>query len=283
MKILYPEEHHQCLFFHKENAPIEIVNISKGETYEFVSQDNHMVFVMEGTLHFSSEVCPQKTVRQNHFTIHPADCNSVMEATTENVLVIMRLPANSKSCLELTLEKNSFSFTEKRELFILKTNSHVNLFLDSIVAYMDSGLFCSFLFDIKIKEFFYILKAYYPIEDVKHLMEPVYNRDRFFSELVMLHYKKSKNVRDLASKLRYSQNEFEKHFKKNFKIAAKQWLHEERAKNIYEEINNSHKSLKAICHEYGFGSPSIFNDYCKRIFHHTPGAMRKKKNLQAGA
>ena len=75
----------------------------------------------------------------------------------------------------------------------------------------------------------------------------------------------------------YSLSGFQKRFKKVFGVSAYHWMKDVRSKSIYHQINSTEKSFKEISDEYGFSSPSHFNDFCKVHFGTTPGRIRRKK------
>jgi AraC-like DNA-binding protein len=59
-------------------------------------------------------------------------------------------------------------------------------------------------------------------------------------------------------------------------MSPSQWMQVQKSRVIYHEINCSDKTFAELGYEFGFSSPSHFNNFCKKMFKCAPGTIRKK-------
>lgn len=209
----------------------------------------------------------------------PAGNNFEATAKQNASILIFRIRAKLELCDAYSIEKLKAEFHESdefKDIGYLDVDERLTGYLASVTTYIKDGLRCYYLFLIKLKELFFLLRAYYPKDELYHFFYPIISNDTTFSDLVLKNHHKAKTVQELANLVNYSLSGFQKKFKKVFGVPAYQWMNEQRSKSILHEINTNKKSFKEISFEYGFSSPSHFNDFCKINFGDTPGKIRKK-------
>jgi AraC-like DNA-binding protein len=120
------------------------------------------------------------------------------------------------------------------------------------------------------------------MKDLRAFFSAILSDDLKFSLHIMREYHPALTVGDLAKKMNYSLTGFEKRFKKVFDMPPSKWMQTQRAQAIYHEINCSDKTIAELGYEFGFSSPSHFNNFCRKIFKESLGNIRKrnKKNSQ---
>lgn len=278
-ELLYVEEHLGCFHYSKENALIKVKKIKKGETFDYRSSENCIIFLLKGRISFSFGINDEKLLEKGQFMIHPARTNILNHVLEDGVIVTMRLLTNLSFCDHFTFEDfyDESNEDNKPDLNYLEMNVILKDFLNSLARYWNDGLRCTYFLELKVREFLYILRAYYPKEQLKIFFKPILNKDFQFSEQVFQHYQQAKSAKELAEMMNYSFSGFHKRFKRVFGVSVNKWMQHEMARNIYHEIKCSTKTFGEIGFEFGFTSPSHFNDFCKRIFHETPGTIRKGK------
>jgi AraC-like DNA-binding protein len=193
-------------------------------------------------------------------------------------LILMRLHGAKQLCdcfpLDKLLSEKTPNF--KPNLYYLDINERMDTFLSFLDTCMSDGLRCIYYFELKIKEFYFLLRAYYKKEDLLGFFYPLLSYDIPFSDMILNNHYKVRTVQELAELTHYSLSGFQKHFKKVFGVSAYHWMKDERSKVIFHQINCTNKSFKVISEEYGFSSPSHFNDFCKLHFGTTPGHIRHR-------
>jgi AraC-like DNA-binding protein len=183
--------------------------------------------------------------------------------------------------LELLLELHGKS-KKTADIEILVPNQRLTNFVETMQEYVKDGLKCTFFFDIKIREFLFLIRAYYDRTIVFNFFKPIYSTDFVFSNDVYKNIDSVKTVKEMADALNYSLSGFEKKFKKVFNLSPYQWMQEQKARKIYHEIHCSKKTFAEMAFEYDFSSPAHFNVFCKLFFGSTPGKLRKE-NMERAA
>jgi len=280
MELLYKQEHLTCYNYEKGNRPtIEKRSIAKGQPWNIFSIDNKVIFILKGSLQFSFGEISDQIIAEDKMMMIPAGSHLQCEAQEDSTFIIIRLHNTKHLCdcfsLDLLLREETKDF--KPGFYSLNINERVESFLAFLDTCMSDGLKCTYYFELKSKEFYFLLRAYYTKKDLLAFFYPLLSHDISFSEFVIKNHYKAKTVQELADLMHYSLSGFQKRFKKVFGVSAYHWMKEERSKAIYHQINGTEKSFKEISDEYGFSSPSHFNDFCKANFGNTPGKIRRQK------
>ncbi len=274
--MLYLNEHRICRNYQEHPKPmIECREIAKGETLASKLTENKIFFILKGII-FLSYGSYQDTLSKGFFIVVPGGNDYTISVLEDTYIVICRLKNNLQLCEQYSIEK---LFTGQNDQFVdcspLQMKGPMELYVNHLIKYLEDGIRCIYLFDLKMKEFFFILRNYYTKEDLRMFFCPLLSHDFEFSDFVLKNHRKVKNVKEFAELANYSISGFEKRFKKVFRISAYKWMREQKAKEILHEIQNSRKAFKEIGWEYGFSSPAQFNDFCKSNFGMTPGKLRE--------
>jgi AraC-like DNA-binding protein len=272
-----------CYEYTSGEPLIEVINKNKGERFEFESKDNVIIMVLKGRFLFSSGMVTNKVVSSGTFFLHPHRYAAVFEMLENTEYIVMHLNINIHFCDQVSLmeiyDRRVGLPKQRTDIFVLPINDIVGAFISFFQKLCDGFYTCNYLFDLKIKEFFYILREYYPKADLQQFFHPILNKDLRFSEFVFENAGKVRTAKELADLFNYSFSGFEKRFKKVFGMSVNKWLQQELSRKVYHAISCSNKTIMEISFEYGFSSPSYFNDFCKRIFKETPGAIRKRHKM----
>jgi len=279
MKLLYPEEHIHCFNYSSNNGPaIEDIKLSQNDSWDFLSAYNKILFLLEGELTYSYNEHRNKRISRDKMITLPSNAHIEVQAQQNSRLIIFRLHTKVQLCDTFSLDR---LFTENMnndiKIGAIDIVEPVSSYLSSLLAHVANGLKCIYFFQIKVQELFFMLRAYYPKDKLAVFFKPLIDNNTTFSDFVLENYKKVKSVKELAEIANYSLSGFQKHFKKVFGVSAYQWINDQRSKSVLHELNNSEKPLKEISDNYGFSSPSHFNDFCKSQFGETPGEIRKKR------
>lgn len=160
----------------------------------------------------------------------------------------------------------------------LKVCKPLDQFLQNVISYIDNGIDCKQIHEIKQKEFFIIFKHYYSLKEQAMFLYHSLSKDMDFRSIVMCNYLKAKNSEELARICGYSVKSFHRLFKQNFNQSPYQWMLQMTASHIKGRLIDQTIPLKAIVAEFGFASPSHFNTYCKRYLGDTPMQIRERSN-----
>lgn len=281
MQLLYINEHLSCLNYEGGSSPtIEIKNILKRKLWKTEAQVAKIIFITKGAIKISFGDIEEEIQQGKIILIPPATKLKIL-AKEDTCITIFRLRVQIRLCDRYSLEqllRDENINTVKKQNF-LDINPIMSGYINMLNTCIIDQLRCIYFFEIKIKELFFLLRAYYSKKKLLCFFYPLLSQDTRFSDLILRNYNKIKTVKDLADLTHYSISGFEKRFKRVFGISPFKWLKQQKAKNIYHEINCSGKTFKEISLEYDFNSPAHLNNFCKINFGDTPGNIRKLNNI----
>lgn len=279
--LLYKDEHCNCFNYeHEGSGVVEIYRLKKNVKIDINPNYHKVLFVREGFISFKKTGHSEKKMNPGNMLLIQSEEHISVRAVTDTVMVSIRIPIEKQLCDTYSFERllSEVKAEKRRENGqILPINIRIQYYLDFLIECTTDGLRCTHYFDLKTKEFLFLLRAYYTKKDLYHFFHPLLTNDITFSQLIIQNSNRVKTVQELADLTNYSLSGFQKRFKKAFGISAHQWLNTQRAKSILHDISNSKLSLKEICYNYGFSSQSYFNDFCKTNLGCTPGQLRNKK------
>lgn len=283
MKLLYVDEHFSCYNYEKKDRPaIEDISMAKQETWQINTVDNKILFVTKGSLIFAYGEYAGQTITEGKLMLVPSGCKFHAEALEDAEITVFRIRMRIQLCETFSLEKlKDEDLTGMPIPFYLDLDERLAGYLSALRGHIEDGMRCFYYFQLKLKELFFLLRAYYPKEELAAFFAPLLSGDLSFSEAIYHNYQNVRTVRELADKMNYSLSGFQKRFKKVFGVSAHNWIIEQRGREILSDINCSDKTLKDISDNYGFSSPSHFNDFCKSHFGDPPGRLRKKMKKEA--
>ena len=280
MELCHVEEQASCFQYGAKQPSIEVVELKGGNDIQFSSDSNKILFMISGTLNVSGKKVQNKKIKTGESVLIPSQTPCVATAMKDANIVVMRLDFNISFCgnlsLEQLLEQHGKIKKEAHNIGILTPNPKLTHFAHAMQEYVNDGLKCSYFYDVKIREFLFLIRACYDEQKIFEFFKPIYSSNFVFSNNVHKNLEKVKTARELAKLLNYSLSGFEKKFKRIFRSSPYQWMQKQRAKKIYHEIHCTQKTFTEIAFKYGFASPAHFNVFCKLSFGQKPGDIRKE-------
>lgn len=288
MELLYRNEHEQCFHFdHSEKPVIELVRIAKERSDEIQIRSNEVVFFMEGRLRFTFHNLPGCESMKGQILFLPAGVRFSYLASAPTMLIIFRILEPIRLCDNFTIEKlydtehkneNGDSYRPKTHSFsILPINTRMWYFLDGIIDCYNDGIRCKSYSELKIKEFFLLLRLYYPREAIYDFLYMVLSGDMAFSEYVRQRWQRFRNVEEIAGAMHMTSRQFSFKFKNIFGVTPYKWMKEGRSKIIRQQLLTTNKPIKQIALENGFCNISQFTTFCKKELGNTPLEIRKTR------
>jgi len=280
MNLCHPDEHLICSqYSNLKDQKIEITEVAKGNSLHFYSEMNQIIFVIKGSLTLFCKKVNNKKINNGELFLISLHRPGFITALEDITMMVIKLNLNINFCerlpLDLLLEKTHDN-EEDDNIGILIANQKIMDYATSIQENrVDNELNCCYYYDIKIREFLFLLRAYYDKKQIMSFFYPIFSGDYVFQSKIYKHLENAKTVKELAPLLNYSLSGFEKKFKRVFDVSPYQWMQEQKAKKIYHEITCSKKSFTEMSFDYGFSSPAHFNDFCRTHFNNTPGGIRK--------
>ncbi len=278
--LLYVKEHTSCFNYNRKGeSALEVFNYENGDFIEKDSFDNSIVFITSGSCRVSSGTFLNTEIADKKILLFPPGAHFQIEFMEKSTIIICHATELVRLCEctpieKLLPEKSSGHFSP--EFNMLDINGQIEGFLNEFIKHTNNGLKCIYYSELKNKELFYLLRAYYKKEDLARFFQPLLSNDARFTQFIYKNYRKVNSVQELTELSFYSVSGFKKQFTKVFGVSASEWMREQKAKNIYHELNCSSLTIKELCHKYEFASVSSFNAFCKQHFGLPPGEIRKQ-------
>lgn len=275
-ELLYADVHKACYHYDKQESPtIRTVVFEKDREIQINFNTIIMVLEGKGSLSYGKNV--NRPMKKEEILLLPIYTQVKFYVEEKLTILIFRLHPSFHFCDHFSLEALYMgAVKKKKEIFNpLKMNDRVKSYVNSLLLYLDDGLKCRYFLELKIKELFYVLRAYNSEKDLAAFFQPILSEDMEFHNFIMNNYQTTKTVKEFAQKANYSITGFEKRFKKVFGTTAHEWMKDQLASSLYHEINCSRKTFMEISDTYGFSSSAHFSNFCKSVFGMSPSAIRK--------
>ena len=281
VKLLDNQSHLLCHNNMKyDNSIVRYVEFDKKKEIESKFAKNCILLTLKGEASISFGQNINKLIKAGSMILLPAETEIAAIIKKNTCVLIFYLPLSFSFCDHVSLEILSQEIGKKKKHDfpspVLKTNKYIENFVKSFLPSWEDGLRCNLFFELKIKEFLFLLWNYTTKEDLAAFFAPILTNDMKFYALIQENYKSVKTVKELAGLTDYSLAGFEKRFKRVFGIPAYQWMRKQMSNDLYHEICHSKKSFMIISRNYGFSSSAHLTNFCKSFFGLTPKAIRKE-------
>ncbi|MDR0810652.1 MAG: helix-turn-helix domain-containing protein [Paludibacter sp.] len=280
-KLLYANEHIHCQYYdNSKEARIEKLVLADGEQWNTTPAINHIFVIYKGSIRFSFGYYVNQCCSENHFFFLPATQHIHIYAEENSQLIIFRLYNKIQFCDQYRLENLKKQVVDNRIIrcktapYLLEINDIMLLYIKQLERCLEEGLKCKYYLEGKIKELFFILRAFYLKEDLIVSFHDTLSEDNNFSNFVICNHNKY-NLNELAAAMNYSGSGFYRRFKQTFGMTPSKWITEQKAKEVYHRICTDDVCFKELSDELGFSSLSHFYGFVKNNFGQTPGEIRK--------
>lgn len=275
-RLLYQQEHFSCYNYEKEqNARLEILNRPARFILERNLIDTEIVFLIKGRFKLSYGKLVNKEITEGKMMLFPPGSHIVAEVIEDVHFIICRLRDVVQLCECMSLERlHKETECDSGDFYMLDMNDRINKFIELFVECVEDGLHCTYYFNTKMKELFFMLRAYYIKEQLASFFCPMLGKDAQFMNLMYRSYRNVKTVQELADLSNYSLSGFKKQFQKVFGTSASEWMSQQKATRVFQDLNNSPLSIKELAYKHDFSSVSAFSSFCKQKFGIPPGKIR---------
>ncbi|NDV95290.1 AraC family transcriptional regulator [Dysgonomonas sp. 521] len=292
-ELLYASEHLDCPNYDNRQRPaIEMISHKQGDSFQVQPWVHKLIFVLEGEMRCSTALADYYPVRMGQILFLPANRSLSCNIAKDTHIAVIRLYDKIQFCDCFGLENlkaiDNLHNNKSRELYtkagaqaspyLLEAKPVMKRYLEMLTLCHRAGLKCRYYNEGKVRELMFILRAFYPKEQLARFFAPALTTDTYFSQFVMSNYTRYTNLAGLAQAMGYTVSGFEKKFRKVFQCAPYAWMRRQKAEEAYHSIKTSDLSLKQISTEFGFSSHPAFIKFIRQNFGQTPGQIRKKNN-----
>lgn len=276
IKLLYSQEHFSCFNYEKgQNAQLEIFEQPAGRVFTRSLVDTEIVFLISGRFRLSYGKLMKEEITAGKIMLFPPGSHVVAEVVEDVHFIICRLRDVVQLCECMSLERlHSEAGIIPEGFHMLDTNDRISKFIEQFVECVNDGLRCTYYFSTKMKEFFFLLRAYYTKVQLAGFFSPMLGKDAQFMNLMYRNYRNVKSVHELAALSNYSLSGFKKQFQRVFGTSASEWMSAQKATRVFQDLNNSPMSIKELAERHDFSSVAAFSTFCQNKFGMPPGKIR---------
>jgi AraC-like DNA-binding protein len=184
-------------------------------------------------------------------------------------MVIFSFKILRSVCDKLFIQRMLEHDEKLESLGVLPLRKPLEDFLDTMVYYLGEGLNCEHLHEIKEKELFLLLRAFYNRTELSKLFHEILGESDFRS-LIVQNYMKVKSIGELASLANMGRTTFDSKFKSVFGVSARQWILGQTAKQVRMKAMDPDITICDLMTEFNFNSATHFNWFCRKQFQCTP-------------
>lgn len=272
----------QCNSYqHKEpEAQVKIAKIRKGGTFEHDPGEQEIAFLCKGNVRLSSTKEKDEIVEEGKMMLLPYGEHLILEALEDIYICICRLTLEVAICESLRVEVLCKSIPQGEKPFRpLVMKEPIIRFLDSFISCIQDKLTCTHFIQMKMSELMFLLRAYYPKEEIATFFFPLLGADMIFRSYVYKNATTINSVKELAAKLNMSERGFLKRFKRVMDCTPSDFINTQKMKQIKKELLYTYSPIKEISDKYGFSSVQAFTTFCKRELKKTPARIRKENSF----
>ena len=259
---------------------IEFLSSQTKRTFNKKSESALLFFLLEGQL----EVSYRAVVRQmekGYFFLIPANESYSICCTGGTKMMVCSLEEKllvrhkRKAGLLCDIYNTKLPDLEDCELLPVKTNRYIQSVLNDCLGVMNSGFLCTRYTECKTEELLILLRSYYPNELLARLFQPAFNSKVDFELAVKKNRDKLFTVEEFAAAAHLDRNTFRQKFKEMYGTTPTEWIKQERANLVLQELMEGKKPIADIVSDYKFSNFPNFIRFCNMHFKSTPGNIRK--------
>jgi AraC-like DNA-binding protein len=280
--LFYLEEHKSCYKYKSDyESGFKFMNLKSGASIKTMNTSyNHLMFLREGLMNIRCNENLHCHLQQEECILIPRSETMSCEILQDAALMVMNFDVLHSICDKAMLHlyrphvsSTKFSFTP------VPIRYPMSAFLDLLETYLDGGIECEHLHEIKQKEFFLVLRRCYSKDEILNLLHPIIGISDF-KNFILRNYQRVDNVGDLADMSGMGRTAFDCKFRDVFGMSTRQWMLKRTAAHIRHKIMDPEVTIKDIMNEFKFNSATHFNRFCKQQFNCTPGELLKRSRIR---
>lgn len=158
----------------------------------------------------------------------------------------------------------------------LPINDRAQLYIDSLLPFLEDGILPIDYQKIKIDEFIYILFGYYTPSELIPFFHTILGENTSFRLWILRNIIEVSSVEQLAARAHMSRSGFVHKFTRIFKQSPVTYLKQCKADMIRNDLEHTDLDLQTLSAMYGFNSYEVFSKFVKSMWGLPPKEIRKR-------
>lgn len=281
MPLFNPPEHLSCHHYATHaNSGWILVSASEQRVYRGETEYHTILFCTRGSVRIAT-MDELDTLQEGEMKFVPRSSSAYAALSSDAELLVAYFDVIDFVCDKISLQqleelKEDVPYLPKP----MEVRGAIHSLLATLRIYLGDRAQCAYLHELKVKELFWNLRAYYSREELASFIWPILGVSKFHSDVINA-FSCNVKVADLAERVFMSTSTFYKRFREEFGMSPEQWVRIQSNKQILFLIQDSDLSIGEIAAQLDFTSQSTFSRYCTNNFGFAPTALRQK--LQDGA
>ena len=280
MALFDPPEHLSCHHYATQaNTGWILVDGSELQLYQGETEYHSVLFCIQGSARLASgdDLC-ELHVGQMKFIPRGSSVHAAL--SRDCMLLSAYFDILDFLCDKITLQQlKELKETVTYNPDPLEVRGAIPSMLATLKVYLEDKALCAYLHELKVKELFWNLRAYYSREELASFLWPILGVSSFYSDVVAAFTCNAK-VSELAERVYMSTSAFYKRFREEFGTSPEQWIRVQSNKQILFLIQDYDLSIGEVASQLSFNSASSFSRYCTNNFGLSPSVLRS--SLQEG-
>lgn len=275
-----PDSHKGCKhYFSESHTKFILIDVKSSDTIVLEYKDyNHIIVILKGKLLIEYDEFVNTEFAEGEIVFMPSYSRSHLEALEESRVLIGTFEMPTDICIAKSMEmlwkiRSGMEYT----FASVPIKPAMQQYLDLLVMYLESGMQCAHLHEIKEKELFLVLRWFYTDEEFVRLFYLIIGKSLDFRDMVIKNYDKVKSIEELARVVGMSRSNFDARFKKVFGMPPKQWMLQRKARSIRFYMTKPNVTIGDVIRKYGFESFTHFNRFSKQQFGKSPSELMKEE------
>lgn len=277
--LLYPEEHHSCLnYCVAQSAEIRLQHFPQG-TCEMVDTSlPTLIFVLEGAVLVTTDNYHQVLHTAGHFSLLARNSAAYVQVLEDCTSISCQSPRDVSFCDRFSMQQLPEFLPEgyRYEFNLLPIRPRLQEYLHNLRHLLEDGLGCYHFHELKLRELFLLLRAYYNKEELAAFFYPLIGKNRDFKDFVYDNYLRVNSLGEFAGLAHTSIDTFKRRFKEAFGEPAYKWMTRRKAEHVYRDLALTTKSIADIAEQYHFSSIPYLTTFCKQHLGKTPQQIRNE-------
>ena len=282
MELNYIKEHTSCVNYKtEEDAGFALKEAALGEHFDNRQQEikaNHLIFILSGEVSITKDSKEETRVRAGEFIFIPLSSHYTGTVIQPGTYISLSFFHDTISLCDKHMLSSYLDKAQHTPLCFepLSVRAPLDMFLHLLESYLQAGVNCKHLHELKERELFIIFRTAYTKSEIIQLLYPIMGIEIDFKAAVLKHKDRVRSKQELAKLLGMSGSELHRKFTQEFGETVQSWLQKQKNKEILSRLNYDFISIKEVAYELGFGSAAGFNKYCKNNFGCSPSELRQE-------
>lgn len=282
MELNYIKEHTSCVNYKtEEDAGFALKEAASGKHFDNRQQEikaNHLIFILSGEVSITKDSKEETRVRAGEFIFIPLSSHYTGTVIQPGTYISLSFFHDTISLCDKHMLSSYLDKAQHTPLCFepLSVRAPLDTFLHLLESYLQAGVNCKHLHELKERELFIIFRTAYTKSEIIQLLYPIMGIEVDFKAAVLQHKDRVRSKQELAELLGMSGSELHRKFTQEFGETVQSWLQKQKNKEILSRLNYDFISIKEVAYELGFGSAAGFNKYCKNNFGCSPSELRQE-------